>query len=456
MQMKKRSKSASQTREKDDKSVTDVLLDQLRQHLNTMQVGDNPLEALKEIRNWAVTKEAYLGENPQPLVTSTAGLHMAPVDFMILTHRAIKAGMSKALELLAHTRTVVEGVKLFEQTSRLIDLHTKHEDDVFFPYLKKNVKAITTHDDSHLEAVNKRQLLVQKLKSFGVDETTLKQLHTMVHQYEEHMRGEEEEMIPAVNELMKCSSDSVHQTGRQLIKYDLKELLAHAVPFTTIQLCRTANYEDGIKLYAKTLQSATTEEAYVGISKVMLMSAFEANKKYAAQLVDENVLSAAEPINVLSEHIVSPAVNTNPIPKTRKAVAAWLEKNHKGHWSWKDVNMQREVQDVDALMRAERLHLKLAERFAEPLNLKHVMIEEGEDGADQTIYFFIDNTWEMARRALFAKLYTRMHKERGRRMHVVIIDAKERRTLAKRDLNVRPTLGCAEQKMLENDDSSSE
>ena len=98
------------------------------------------------------------------------------------------------------------------------------------------------------------------------------------------------------------------------------------------------------------------------------------------------------------------------MPRTRKGVAAWLEKEQEAAWNWKDLDISREGSDVDALMRAERLHLKLAERFAEPLQLKHVMVEKNDDGNEQTIYFFIDNTWEMARRALFAKLYTRTHK----------------------------------------------
>eukprot|EP01059_Diplonema_ambulator_P000307 TRINITY_DN10252_c0_g3_i1.p1 TRINITY_DN10252_c0_g3~~TRINITY_DN10252_c0_g3_i1.p1 ORF type:complete len:491 (+),score=194.37 TRINITY_DN10252_c0_g3_i1:1508-2980(+) len=446
MNMKRRSKSATLARngEEGEQVAVDVLMGQLRQHLDNLGVKENPLDVLREIKNWASAKEAHIqgfehedcatmaiATMPNPDITHVE-MSMAPLDFMILTHRAIRAGFTKALELLSHQRTVVEGVKLFEQTSRLIDLHTKQEDDVFFPFLKKNMQCITTHDDHHHEAICMRQSLVQKLKSCGVDDMTLQQLHEMVESYTEHMRGEEMEMLPAVRSL--TNTDSMQQTGKQLIRYDIKELLTHAVPFTTIQLCRTASYEDGIKLYAKCLKAATTDEAYVGISKVMLMSAFEANKKYAAQLVDENILSASEPINVLPETVQTPLINQdNAIPKTRKGVAAWLERNHKGHWSWKDVNLDRDTIEVDALMRAERLHVKLAERFAEPLNLKHVMIEESTDGAEQTIYFFIDNTWEMARRALFAKLYTRMHKERGKRMHVVIIDAKERRSLAKRD-----------------------
>eukprot|EP01063_Lacrimia_lanifica_P039035 TRINITY_DN845_c0_g1_i1.p1 TRINITY_DN845_c0_g1~~TRINITY_DN845_c0_g1_i1.p1 ORF type:complete len:518 (+),score=220.04 TRINITY_DN845_c0_g1_i1:63-1616(+) len=351
--------------------------------------------------------------------------------FMTLTHDAIRGGLAKAIELLSMTETKAEGCRLLEQTNRLIDLHTKQEDEVFFPYLRTCAGGVDLHDGDHDEAVKRRQALVAKITSKqAVDPETLQQLSDVMDEYETHMKGEEQQILPLMAELMISQSDSVRQATNLLIKHDLNELLAHAAPFTTFQLCKTSSYA-AVKSYASTLKSALTKEAYVKISRAMLMSAFEARPQYAARLVADNILTRGDPQYLQTSQTPMFVFDNNVVPKTRKGVAAWLENEQDGMWTWKDVAVDRTGTDNEALVRAERLHIKLAERFSEPLKLKHVLSEE--KNGEKTIYFFIDNVWEMSRRALFAKLYTRTHKEKKTKLHVVIIDAKERRTLARRE-----------------------
>ncbi|KAJ9462913.1 hypothetical protein DIPPA_05332 [Diplonema papillatum] len=491
----RRSRSANaRVREADDACGVDVLIAQLKQHLEDAGLYDDPAGALREMQSWSAAMQQQIvagepGETDQsttpdpvrcisdsdesnpalepPLVRGSQGnsclsshytnpissasrapvpfstyvappfTAASPMAFMILTHHAIRVGMTKAIELLGEPATNPEGIQLLEETSRLIDLHTRQEDEVFFPYLRKCGRAdLHVHSDKHhQQAVMRRQHLVQKMKG-GYDKSLMEPLKQLVDDYIIHMAGEEQEIEPLMNELTEYNADSLAQAAKLLVKCDMNELLSHAVPFTTFQLCKTASYED-IKRYANILKASTTREAYVSVSRAMLMSAFEANRKFAVQLVVENVLANSSTDTGISHVPMSSSYSTpSPppsAPKSRVEVACWLENDRAGMWSWKDVAIERNDTEIDALIRAERLHLKLAERFAETLRLKHVMIEEEPKKQEQTIYFFIDNHWEMARRALFAKLYTRMHKERGKRMHVVIIDAKERRTLVKRE-----------------------
>ena len=205
--------------------------------------------------------------------------------------------MEKALELMSSPEGVLEGGKLFEQTSRLIDLHTKQEDEVFIPFLRKRLPNKIKMHDEHDEVSNKRKSLVAKVSRVGqgMDSSMLSQVRHLVDDYEKHMRGEEQELGPLISQLIQTDADVVHEAVQELIGHDLAELAAFAVPFTTFQLCRAAPYES-IATYAASLRKNLSPEAYLSISKVMLMSAFQAKPQYAAKLVDDNVCSPPFPL----------------------------------------------------------------------------------------------------------------------------------------------------------------
>ena len=425
----------------------DLMLEKLRAHLVTSGVSDSPVDILQEVCRWSYEKTEVFSEsegvpNPIPvalppkvpmMLTHTKQTIWQPQDsnplaFMTLTHHAIRVGLTTALDLLRLPAKQKEGTILLEQTSRLIDLHTRQEDEVFFPFMRKAAPAIECHNHSHeheQDAKQYRRTLVQRLKH-GVDDGIINEVSKLVTDYEEHMDFEERNLAPVMGDY---SGDVLMQAAGLLIKYDVPELLSHAVPFTAYQLCRTFDYEMGIKRYAGIIKKVASCESYNNLSKAMLSSAFEAKPQFAAQLVNDGVLEQPE----VSPSLPSQPIIQPPTSRTAKGVAEWIENDSPGSdWNWKNVTgITRNPVETDALSRAERLHTKLAERFAEPLVLKHVTISEST--AETSIYFFIDNTWEMARRALFAKIYTRMHKERGKKLHVVIIDAKERRSLAKHE-----------------------
>eukprot|EP01065_Artemidia_motanka_P029696 TRINITY_DN35787_c0_g1_i1.p1 TRINITY_DN35787_c0_g1~~TRINITY_DN35787_c0_g1_i1.p1 ORF type:complete len:590 (+),score=173.92 TRINITY_DN35787_c0_g1_i1:87-1856(+) len=498
------------------KQVVECVLGELREWL-TWLIDDpttkTTCEVLRAVSHWAKAKEVEVRDEPlhrcskscspllleeQPasplssVVQSTPRTHcptspssrLVPtgeesVVFLKLTHRAIRVGLAQSVELLESGDAFLEeGAELLEQTSRLIDWHTRQEDQVFFPLLRAvepvSPQSFSTHgsmprlaEDSDVEhfapsrpkqrwslfsklehdhGTEQAQLrcaLVARFRRGGGDsadrQEALVKLRQLATGYIQHMDQEEDTIAHG---LRKADVSCLLPLGSRLLEFEQRELLSHAIPFTVHQLCRTESYNDGLGAYARAIRSIQTDATWESRSRfdrAMLISAWEAKPQHAARLLQDALSSHPEQPQTrapISHHAWVEPVDTSTV----SSAARWLDcaeiakdPESTSTWGWRDANFRRTEAELQALLGAEQLHEELAEQFAQPLQLKHVIIEEDTENKEIRLFFFIDGVWEIARRCHFAKQFTRRYKVRGQRMRVVVIDSKARRHLLRKD-----------------------
>eukprot|EP01062_Namystynia_karyoxenos_P017285 TRINITY_DN16350_c0_g1_i1.p1 TRINITY_DN16350_c0_g1~~TRINITY_DN16350_c0_g1_i1.p1 ORF type:complete len:555 (+),score=122.81 TRINITY_DN16350_c0_g1_i1:249-1667(+) len=402
------------------------------------------------IQNWASARaedgahcSAPEARSPPP-PEGAAPTGEEPVTILLLTHRAIRAGVLQSLELLGTEGGFDEGAELIEQTSRLIHYHTRQEDQVIFPVvravaarcpgLSRRVREALVHDGEEAKQANVWRTLVAQFRSRSVGAAraeALSRLRALAADSVSHMQAEEQilaEVLPGSDRSL------LQQLTDRLLTFDTSELLRHVIPFTVRQLCRDMGYHEGIRPYVQALRTALFQAApdvRDRFNRAILLNTWEARSQYAAELLKDGLLKAAEARAPLPR---SDAPEAFPMTRSKRSIVQWLEAAKddgaaRASWDWRDVQADRTQSEYSALLSAEQLHEHLADDFAQPLNLKHVVVEESHQQKEVHIYFFIDSVWDVARRSLFAKTFTRRYKSRGQKMKVYVVDAKLRRTL---------------------------
>eukprot|EP01065_Artemidia_motanka_P038694 TRINITY_DN47549_c0_g1_i1.p1 TRINITY_DN47549_c0_g1~~TRINITY_DN47549_c0_g1_i1.p1 ORF type:complete len:502 (+),score=137.18 TRINITY_DN47549_c0_g1_i1:64-1506(+) len=397
-------------------------------------------DVAESIHAWAVARTCHLDAPVDLPLQEQAPTGDEAVTVLRCTHTAINIGIEHSQELLGDDRAD-EGGLLLEQTSRLIDWHMRLEDQVLFPALsaastaKTRLSRSLCHDAAELREAQLRRTLVAQFRSGCASgqsrAESMAKLRLVAARSRAHMQEEEE----AVSEVLQSADlRTLQELAPRLIDFDTRELITHVVPFTVRQLCLGATYVDGLQPYSRALTRALTSSSVdvrARFARAMLVHAWEVQPRYAAALLSEGLLNPTEQL----AHLPSDVTVSQPPPGPntgRSSVMRWLEETTgNGNWGWRDVQAERTHEETSALLAAEQMHEHLAAEFASSMQLKHVVVEEDAERKDIRILFFIDATWDVARRTLFAKAYTRRHKPRAQKMKVFVIDAKLRRALLK-------------------------
>eukprot|EP01062_Namystynia_karyoxenos_P070093 TRINITY_DN65485_c0_g1_i1.p1 TRINITY_DN65485_c0_g1~~TRINITY_DN65485_c0_g1_i1.p1 ORF type:complete len:565 (+),score=141.82 TRINITY_DN65485_c0_g1_i1:189-1883(+) len=392
------------------------------------------------------------------IVRSDQGLSTyIPPDFCNYGHflhgmrEAIRVALAESLELLQSSRTAGQGADLLEQTAQQIDFHKRLEHEVVTP----NVLSAATEEGRNTAWANCPSARVADdarhlCKSAVVSARQGRGPGTMAAIAEQWLK--EYSNLPAVfmDDSGTCypgaarMCDEMRGNGilrrsaaARLVCHDAGDMTSFAHAFTVKHLCRNIGYHDGVRRYLNAVADALrpttgspTDELGVllgRLSRIALLTAWEHKPRQAALLAEDSVIcsgaSSCIAAHVTSDQVYSP-----------EQVMKWLNEQDT-FTGVGSAQPQRSEAEETAIGRARTLHADLAEQFRRPLQLRHATVVPPQDASgDTTVYFFIDNHWEVTRCALFAKSYTRMYKERGQRLRVIVVDPKERRSALRKQL----------------------
>eukprot|EP00756_Hemistasia_phaeocysticola_P045196 Hpha_TRINITY_DN18956_c0_g1::TRINITY_DN18956_c0_g1_i1::g.17589::m.17589 len=394
---------------------------------------------------WAAARTCRKDPDAEVEVEQCAALTgEEPSVLLSCTHEAIRVGVQQSMALLSTEAGFDEGGELLEQTSRLVDWHMRLEDQVLFPALRaacqesgSKVPPALHHDSAEVHEAHLRRTLVAQFRSGNVSQVeALAKLRTLAERSFIHMQAEEK-AITAV--LSTADRRVLANLAPRIIDFDTRELLSHAVPFTVRQLSRSVPFSEGIQPYSRALSKtleAGPAERRTRFAKTILLHAWEVRPQYAMALLQDGVLEKPAPVRAPLPAVEIEGMRPMFAERSKFAVMKWLEEVDPGMrkaWGWRDIKSQRSAAELTALLAAEQMHEHLADDFAASMQLKDVLVSEDVPTKEIKLYFFIDAVWDVNRRSLFAKAYTRRHKPRGKKMKVFVIDAKLRRLMLKED-----------------------
>lgn len=132
---------------------------------------------------------------------------MDPIALLKKDHAAVKALLKEAEEL--GDRAHAARAKLFERIDRELTLHSKIEEDIFYPALKAKTKANTEDRDEVLEAYEEHasaKALIAKLEGLDPrDESYKAKLQVLGEMVKHHIKEEEGEMFKEARRLLDAS-----------------------------------------------------------------------------------------------------------------------------------------------------------------------------------------------------------------------------------------------------------
>jgi iron-sulfur cluster repair protein YtfE (RIC family) len=131
-------------------------------------------------------------------------------------HKRVKALFKETEEL--GDRAFAARAKLFEQIDRELQLHTKVEEEIFYPAFKAKSKSASDERDEVLEAYEEHAAakeLIAKLEGTDPkDETYKAKLQVLSEEIAHHVKEEETTMFPMARDLF--SEAELTQLGAQI------------------------------------------------------------------------------------------------------------------------------------------------------------------------------------------------------------------------------------------------
>ena len=131
-------------------------------------------------------------------------------------HKKVKALFAEADEL--GDRAHATRAKLFAQIDQELTIHTKVEEEIFYPAFKAKTKSATPERDEILEAYEEHagaKELIAKLEALDpTDETYKAKLQVLSEEIDHHVKEEETTMFPMARKLL--SEDELRELGAQI------------------------------------------------------------------------------------------------------------------------------------------------------------------------------------------------------------------------------------------------
>jgi hypothetical protein len=210
-----------------------------------------------------------------------------PFAFMRLTHEALRAGFS-AIQVAAAAGDLAAAADANTALSRVIELHKRHEEEVFFAMLDEHFDGVVTK--AGLRETHEREHALQEAVNAALDAGDLQALNSAIDQwapaFEAHLAEEEEVMMP-LTELIAPTLEGRAAAVHEIMAVDWAQLAQVHLPYVVRSLSMTKPYGP-LRMFVAAVQIAAGDR--FGTLEPVIRDALPAEK--VAMLTEHGHLSA--------------------------------------------------------------------------------------------------------------------------------------------------------------------